>query len=68
MTNVERWAWQSPEEVRAGKLPNPALWSNGEHSALILIKNLTDPKVKFGPNWRIVMRLTNGQLVIMRAK
>lgn len=61
MTNVAKWAWQSPAEAKAGAIP-PERWWN--HTAPIPWHSRY--YVKKG--WLIVMRFNNGQLVTARAK
>lgn len=64
-SNIRSWAWQNPTEVREGRLPPPHWWNRGEPKELVALeKHLVE--LHRWEGWKLVLRLTNGQLVYVR--
>ena len=64
---VVRWAWVSPVEFEAGILPSGIWWTDAKPPADSLKKHLYGER-HWVRDWKIALRLLNGQIVYVSQK
>lgn len=64
---VVEWAWQSPYERSAARLPAGHWWSRDKRS-LEALRRHVESSAGWASGWRIALRLGNGQIVFADKK